>query len=264
LLTEQYTDRFNEYVFAPESYEPLCRFDGEGFETYHNDHLGTPHELTDEKGDITWSVSYDVYGGVGRRYVGKSDNRIRFQGQYDDSEIELHYNFFRYYDPELGRYNTQDPIGLFGGFNPYEYSQNPLAWIDPLGLETKKRPSAFESTERRQTTIYEVVDPNNNMQPVYVGKTYQKDGGSAGLDTRFGQHEKAKADWANKGYEIREVKSGNWTDFETATHEMRAITDRGGVRNKLTNRNRPITPKKFKKYQHLHTDYDPKPHGDAC
>nr|WP_245686223.1 RHS repeat-associated core domain-containing protein [Terasakiispira papahanaumokuakeensis] len=61
-------------------------------------------------------------------------NPFRFQGQYHDRETGLHYNRFRYYDPRIGRFTTQDPIGLMGGDNLYQYAPNPTGWIDPLGL----------------------------------------------------------------------------------------------------------------------------------
>ncbi|MCV5664456.1 RHS repeat-associated core domain-containing protein, partial [Escherichia coli] len=46
----------------------------------------------------------------------------------------LHYNLFRYYAPECGRFISQDPISIRGGLNLYRYAPNPLIWIDPLGL----------------------------------------------------------------------------------------------------------------------------------
>jgi len=59
---------------------------------------------------------------------------LRFQGQYFDEETGLHYNRFRYHDPEIGRFVSQDPIGLFGGDNLYQYAPNPVIWIDPWEL----------------------------------------------------------------------------------------------------------------------------------
>ncbi|MCU0074962.1 type IV secretion protein Rhs, partial [Pseudomonas koreensis] len=59
---------------------------------------------------------------------------LRFQGQYFDDESGLHYNRHRYYDPEVGRYLTPDPVKLAGGLNQYRYVPNPTGWVDPLGL----------------------------------------------------------------------------------------------------------------------------------
>ena len=63
---------------------------------------------------------------------------LRFQGQYCDAETGLHYNRHRYYDPQLGRFTTQDPISLAGGINLYQYAPNPVGWVDPLGLHNCK------------------------------------------------------------------------------------------------------------------------------
>ncbi|SDT88688.1 RHS repeat-associated core domain-containing protein [Halopseudomonas salegens] len=124
---------------------------------YHTDHLGTPRELTNAEGHIVWEARYKAWGrvhqidypavphtiadGNTQRQVWieiPPDERpvqnLRFQGQYHDEETGLHYNRFRYYDPDCGRFASQDPIGLAGGVNTYQYAPNPISWIDPLGL----------------------------------------------------------------------------------------------------------------------------------
>jgi RHS repeat-associated protein len=102
---------------------------------YHNDHLGTPQVMTDGEQKVVWKASYDAFGlaDIG---VDEVENDLRFPGQYFDSETGLHYNYFRDYDPSLGRYLQSDPIGLDGGLNTYAYVLgNPIRYIDPLGLE---------------------------------------------------------------------------------------------------------------------------------
>jgi RHS repeat-associated protein len=60
----------------------------------------------------------------------------RLPGQYWDGESGFHYNYFRDYDPQLGRYVQADPIGQNGDFNVYVYAAlNPVNYIDPLGLD---------------------------------------------------------------------------------------------------------------------------------
>jgi uncharacterized protein RhaS with RHS repeats len=52
-----------------------------------------------------------------------------------DPETGLHYNRFRYYDPDLGRFISQDPVTPLGELNFYRYAPNPLNWLDPFGLD---------------------------------------------------------------------------------------------------------------------------------
>ena len=59
---------------------------------------------------------------------------LRFAGQYADDETGLFYNYFRFYDPNTGRYMENDPIDLAGGLNRYGYvGGSPLRFTDPRG-----------------------------------------------------------------------------------------------------------------------------------
>ena len=90
--------------------------------------------MTDAKGQIVWQATYKAWGAVETLAVNDLEQNLRFQGQYYDAETGLHYNTFRYFDPLVGRFTTQDPIGLLGGSNLYGYAPNANGWIDPLGL----------------------------------------------------------------------------------------------------------------------------------
>ncbi|MDK9431521.1 RHS repeat-associated core domain-containing protein [Gallibacterium anatis] len=97
-----------------------------------------PRELTDEQGKLCWYANYSGWGKVKEEYDLTEEKSIhqpfRLQNQYADEETGLHYNFFRYYEPNIGRFMQLDPIGLLGGENLYEFALNANGWIDPLGL----------------------------------------------------------------------------------------------------------------------------------
>ena len=121
---------------------------------FHADQVGMPQELTNEQGQLVWQASYKTWGAtvseeweiktlagnaVHSLDVGdgpdepEQQQNLRFQGQYLDRDTGLHYNTFRYYDADVGRFICPDPIGLQGGINLGSYSPNPLMWIDPWG-----------------------------------------------------------------------------------------------------------------------------------
>ncbi|KIR19624.1 putative deoxyribonuclease RhsC [Pseudomonas fluorescens] len=141
LIAEHHADRHRSYIYEPGSFRPLALLEGFGPKAttpyhYQLDHLGTPQELTTPEGEIVWSAHYRAYGQIARLDVGKIDNPLRFQGQYFDQESGLHYNRHRYYNPDIGRYLTPDPVKLAGGINGYQYVPNPTGWVDPLGLNS--------------------------------------------------------------------------------------------------------------------------------
>ncbi|VVP52903.1 hypothetical protein PS854_05445 [Pseudomonas fluorescens] len=141
MLREESPGQSSLYLYEPGSYAPLARVDqAEGEEQklyyFHTDQIGTPLEMTDREGQIVWQATYKAWGSVEKLTVNDVEQNLRFQGQYFDDETGLHYNTFRYYDPEVGRFVTQDPIGLLGGGNLYHYVPNSMGWIDPQGLSS--------------------------------------------------------------------------------------------------------------------------------
>ncbi|WP_442870764.1 RHS repeat-associated core domain-containing protein, partial [Citrobacter sp. Awk 4] len=136
---------------ANEAWSPLARIDhlhddkqGEIY-WFSTDLNGAPLEVTDVRGNVRWSGHYGSFGEVRHQTAGftgalqhtaLAHQPLRYTGQYADSETGLHYNLFRYYDPQVGRFIVQDPIGLNGGWNLYQYAPNPLGWIDPWGLSS--------------------------------------------------------------------------------------------------------------------------------
>lgn len=102
----------------------------------HTNHLGAVEAATDHEGKLLWRAAYHPYGKLASLSAQQGfELNLRLPGQYLDAETGLHYNDRRYYDPELGRYLTPDPIGLQGGVNSYAYVDgNPLKYVDPSGL----------------------------------------------------------------------------------------------------------------------------------
>jgi RHS repeat-associated protein len=96
--------------------------------------IGTPVRIEDDRGEVVWSAKIDPYGRVTVDPASTIKMPLRFPGHYHDEETGLHYNRFRYYSPELGRYLQSDPLGIAGGLNLYAYSATPLNMVDLDGL----------------------------------------------------------------------------------------------------------------------------------
>ncbi|EIO80668.1 rhsA protein in rhs element [Escherichia coli TW10119] len=102
---------------------------------YHCDHRGLPLALISKEGATEWCAEYDEWGNLlNEENPHQLQQIIRLPGQQYDEESGLYYNRHRYYDPLHGRYITQDPIGLKGGWNFYQYPLNPVINVDPQGL----------------------------------------------------------------------------------------------------------------------------------
>lgn len=173
LLQEHKHSQSSLYVYEDEGYQPLARVDGAGplqkIRYYHNDLNGLPEQLTETDGHSVWQATYRVWGNtleeVREPYYIEEQN-LRFQGQYLDRETGLHFNTFRFYDPDVGRFTTPDPIGLLGGFNLYQYTPNPLTWMDPLGLscssDAKKLGGRLGKAPSKDYRAHHIVMSNSN------------------------------------------------------------------------------------------------------
>ncbi|MFU2318849.1 RHS repeat-associated core domain-containing protein [Rahnella sp. PCH160] len=144
LLAEFSGSRTQVYAYSDQnSYAPLARIDGTGVDSkiyyFHNQVNGQPEAMTDNEGNECWRGEPDSWGKIKgethpREIKTGGPQNLRMQGQYLDRETGLHYNLYRYYDPDNGRFTQQDTIGLLGGLNLYQYAPNALGWVDPLGL----------------------------------------------------------------------------------------------------------------------------------
>ena len=122
-----------QWLYKGDELEPFARYEKGQLHYVVCDQIGTPRELFDERGNLKWSAKSDVWG-LTQVNAHKADNdeiapdcNLRFLGQYYDKESQLHYNRFRYYDPETAQYISPDPIGLASGDRPYGYVHNPIS-----------------------------------------------------------------------------------------------------------------------------------------
>jgi len=107
----------------------------------HSDQIGTPRQISDNRQNVIWRWDSRPFGDSSPDEDPDGNHEsftfnLRFPGQYQDEESGLFYNYFRTYDPSVGRYITSDPVGLRGGLNTYlGVNANPLRFIDPRGLD---------------------------------------------------------------------------------------------------------------------------------
>ena len=157
LLQEIHSVGRYTYIYTDQdSYEPLAQVrnwtteDGESRQQtryFHCDQIGIPREMTDKDGNLLWFGNYTGWGRLKEetRVTDTAYQPFRLQNQYADRETGLHYNFFRYYEPDVGRFVSQDPIGLMGGENLYWFAPNAQDWVDPLGESGYKLRLSMES-----------------------------------------------------------------------------------------------------------------------
>ena len=116
---------------------------------YHTDHLGSPVAATNELGALIFSERYAPFGesGIETSTESKTVGSIGYTGHLDDADLGLTYMEARYYDPLIGRFYANDPVGFIesnpSSFNRFAYGNNsPYQFIDPDGREPTKSQAA--------------------------------------------------------------------------------------------------------------------------
>ena len=127
--------------------QPLSMARGGATSFYQGDGLGSVTSLTNASGLITDTYAYDSSGNL-TTSSGTTNNSYRYAGREWDSETGLYYYRARYYDPQIGRFLSEDPGRFSAGVNFYEYAgNNPVVFTDPSGLRTKAKSSTWSGLD---------------------------------------------------------------------------------------------------------------------
>ncbi|MQY15647.1 hypothetical protein SRB5_58350 [Streptomyces sp. RB5] len=137
------------------------------------DLIGTPTELIDDTGTITWHTRTTLWGTTTWNRTATAYTPLRFPGQYYDPETGLHYNHHRYYDPTTARYTTPDPLGLAPAPNPTTYVHSPHTRTDSQGLapdyptRVKEKVldtyDSFEQARNKALDLLGEIDPHTRV-----------------------------------------------------------------------------------------------------
>ena len=116
-------NKVGRYVFGSGIDEPLAAYRSATWEFYQADGLGSVMSLSTSAGSISDSFVYDSFGNV-TSSTGTFTQPFRYTGREWDAETGLYYYRARYYDPDTGRFLTQDPMQFKAGANNYRYVHN--------------------------------------------------------------------------------------------------------------------------------------------
>jgi RHS repeat-associated protein len=126
--------RVTEYTYYPGVDRPHSIRRGGAMYHVATDHPGNVTGLMDASGGLAKRYVYEPWGTI-ESELGTVASSQRFGAREYDAETGFYYVRARYYDPVLGRFLSEDPIGLDGGINPYAYAaNNPVNMTDPSGL----------------------------------------------------------------------------------------------------------------------------------
>jgi RHS repeat-associated protein len=122
------------YCFEDGGFAPVAHREAGGWFHYVNDPIGTPERLVGEDGEVACDLQRRTSGGAPTPLNGSATTPICFSGQFDDADVSLRYNRYRYYSSTMGGFVSPDPVRLAGGPNLYRAPRSSLRWADPFGL----------------------------------------------------------------------------------------------------------------------------------
>jgi len=215
----------NRYVHGPGIDAPLAVEQKNKMYYYHADGLGSIVALTDSAGGVVQDYQYDSFGNL-----KDQKNRIKQPYTYTarewDTKAKLYYYRARYYNAEVGRFLSKDPIGFMGGINPYNYvAGNPINWVDPFGL----KPGDKYPTQDKAATaaLDDIINISISQDLEYAGWIYKFNGGCEYSYTNprkgaaHSSHPGAKPSNATAVYHTHGAESGpKWADENFSKSDM--------------------------------------------
>jgi RHS repeat-associated protein len=158
-------------ITLPGAWAPVEQLQADAYHTIHTDHVERVLDLVDSHGELAWSDTSGPWGeGRGPAAPGQVECPVAMAGQIRDDATGLHYNRYRFYDPECGRYLAPDPVGIWGGLELYGYVSDPVNVTDPRGLECRGKTddsTLYRGDSRPPDQIcqqgFQPVNPNGNV-----------------------------------------------------------------------------------------------------
>lgn len=184
VLADDNAGTLTKYLNGPGIDNKLRQTTGSSTSYFLADHLGSTNGLTDQTGLLTSSNSYDSFGNPTN---SSFPTRYQFTGREYDSFTSLQYNRARFYDPKLGRFISEDPIGFTGGdINLYGYVRNrPTLYTDPLGRFPMWRlDSVYDKGWRAESENFPNGAPDGSADP--YGGAYRHCVATCYLKRRYG------------------------------------------------------------------------------
>ena len=167
-------ENLTTWVYEEDSYVPTAKITEKGVYSIISDYLGRPVQAFDKDDKLVWHAEYNIYGKINMLIGNKRSIPFRQLGQYEDSETELYYNRYRYYDYNTGAYISKDPIGLLGN-NPnlYAYVKDSNNWVDVFGLDSFGPNQDVYALYNKADVVNGV--PVEGSKPYYVGISQNSD-----------------------------------------------------------------------------------------